>query len=203
MAVSKKLTMGLTSLAVVTALAVGGGSMAMAEDASTGQTLVDKIAAKFNLSKDEVQAVFDEDQGARQEERLADVSKDLQDAVDDGDITAEQKTLIENKIKEQQTARETEMDALKEWATTNNIDMKYVMGGGRHGADLDDAVEDGDITAEQQALIEAKQDELETAREAARDSLVQWAEDNNIDEQYLHFGMGGPGGRGGGPRGDM
>ncbi len=202
MAVSKKMTIGLTSLAVVTALAIGGGSMAMAQGNGAGDSLVDKVATKFNLNKDEVQAVFNEERDARQAERAAEVSSDLQKAVDAGKLSAEQKTLIENKMKENQSAREAEMTSLQEWATTNNIDMRYVMGGGRHGANLDTAVADGKITAEQKTLIEQKQAELEKARDAKRDAMEQWAQDNNIDDAYLHMGMekGGRGGHGSGPR---
>jgi hypothetical protein len=201
MAISNKMKGGLLAVAAVSALAVGAGSVASAQGGNS-DTLVDKIATKFNLNKDDVQAVVDEDRSARQAERLADVSKDLQDAVDAGKITAEQKTLIENKMKENQAARETEMTALKEWATSNTIDLKYVMGGGRHGVDLDDAVADGDITAEQKTLIEQKQAELEKARDEKRDAMEQWAKDNNIDDAYLHMGMGngGRGKHGGGPR---
>lgn len=176
---------------------------------STGDTLIDKLVAKFNLNKDDVQAVFDEEKTERQAERKAEISDRLQDAVDDGDITSDQKTLIENKISELQTTRDAERDALDAWAEQNGIDAKYVMGGGRgmRGGDndrLQDAVDDGDITAEQKTLIESKLDELETAREAQRDELEQWAEDNGIDAKYLiGGGMGmmgggrGPGGPGG------
>ena len=116
---------------------------------------------------------------------------------------------IENKISELQTTRDAERDALDAWAEQNGIDAKYVMGGGRgmRGGDndrLQDAVDDGDITAEQKTLIESKLDELETAREAQRDELEQWAEDKGIDAKYLiGGGMGmmgggrGPGGPGG------
>lgn len=203
MVVSKKMTIGLTSLAVVTALAVGGGSMAMAQGNGGSDSIVDKVATKFNLNKDDVQAVFNEERDARQAERAAEVSSDLQKSVDAGKLTAEQKTQIENKMKENQSARETEMTSLQEWATTNNIDMRYVMGGGRHGANLDTAVADGKITAEQKTLIEQKQAELEKARDAKRDAMEQWAQDNNIDDAYLHMGMekGGREGRGDGPRG--
>jgi hypothetical protein len=201
MARSNKLSVGLASLAAVSVIAVGGGAMALAEDSSSGTTLADRIATKFNLNKNDVQAVFDEEHKTRQAERLADVSQDLQASVEAGKITAEQKTLIENKTKENQAAREAEMTALRDWATTNNINMRYLMGGGLHGANLDDAVADGDISPEQKTLIEQKRDELEKARDAKRDAMQQWAQDNNIDEQYLHFGKGGQSNRGGGHRG--
>ena len=202
MAVSQKVLGGMLAIGAVSAIAVGATSFASAESGSGSNSIIDKIATKFNLNKDEVKAVFDEEHAARQAERLADVSQDLQKAVDAGELTADQKALIETKLKETQTARDAERTALETWANDNGVDVKYVMMGGRHGGDSDrlqKAVDAGDITAEQKTLIEKKQDELQTARESQRDALEQWAKDNNIDTEYLH--MGGPGGhKGGGPQ---
>lgn len=86
---------------------------------------------------------------------------------------------------------------------------------------LDQLVEDGSITEEQQQLILAKQEELQadretqkesmqdlteeerqTARESEREAIESWADENGIDMQYLmpdrgQGGDGGPGARGG------
>ena len=204
MAVSQKVLGSMLAVGAISAIAVGATSFVSAQSSTGGNSLVDRIATKFNLNKDEVKAVFDEEHAARETERLAEVSQNLQSAVDSGKITEEQKTLIENKIKEVQASRDADRQAIEDWATANNIDMQYVMMGGRHGDSSDrlqTAVDNGKITAEQKALIESKQSELETARQAQRDALQQWAEDNNIDANYLH--MGGPGGHGRGMMGGM
>lgn len=79
---------------------------------------------------------------------------------------------------------------------------------------LDDAVAAGKLTEEQKNLILQKQDEIkkqheanrenvsgmtkedrEAAIDSERESLQKWAEENNIDEQYLMVG-GGRRGRG-------
>jgi gas vesicle protein len=65
---------------------------------------------------------------------------------------------------------------------------------------LQELVDSGDITADQKKLIEQKQQELEDARDAIKDELEQWAEDNDIDQKYLMFG--GHGMRGGSGRPD-
>lgn len=194
----------LSTLAIAGAvgiLGLGGASAASALSgtSSSSDSLVDRLVEKFNLNKTEVQAVFDEEQKARTAERTAEQSERLQDAVDDGDITAEQKTKIEAKLKELQAARETERTALEKWATDNKIDTQYLMGRGHGGNDdrLSDAVADGDLTEAQRTLIEDKQDELEEARDKQRDELDQWAEDNDIDTQYLMGGMKGGRGPGG------
>ncbi len=193
----------LSTLAVAGAISILGlggvsAASALSGSSSSNDSLVDRLVEKFNLNKSEVQAVFDEEQKARAAERTAEQSERLQEAVDDGDITAEQKTLIEKKLAELQTAREAERTALEKWATDNMIDAMYLMGRGHGDNDdrLQDAVDDGDLTDAQKKLIEDKQTELEDARDKQRDELEQWAEDNDIDDQYLMGGgEKGPGGR--------
>ncbi len=201
MKVNKKLFVA----GVVTAVSAGsflGVNAASAATSNDGSSIVDKLVSKFNLNRDEVQAVFDEQHDEMEAERAQEMSDRLQEKVDSGDITAEQKTLIENKLAEQKTAREAERSELEAWATENNIDAKYLMGGrGHHGDstnDLDDAVADGDLTEDQKTLIEQKRDELEAKRESNRESLKQWADENDINLQdIMPLGGRGPGGPGG------
>lgn len=196
---------------------LSGLGVASAATNSNGEDgLVSKIATTFNLKEADVQAVFDEEKAERNAERQAELADRLQDAVDDGDITAEQKTLIENKLKELQTAREAEHNELETWAKEHEVDLAYVMAprkvafsGNEKIAPasdrLQEAVEDGDITADQKAAIEDKQKELQAKREADHEALKKWAEDNNIDIRHLMMGglmlhargSGGPMGSGG------
>jgi membrane-associated HD superfamily phosphohydrolase len=190
-------SVGLASL-------TGVHAVSAATDAN-GDSLVSKIAQKFNLNKSDVQAVFDENKTERDAERQAEMSDQLQQAVDDGDITAEQKTLIENKLKELQSARQTEHDALDAWVKEQGIDVEYLMmGGGPNDSSSDSsdrlqtAVDAGKITAEQKTAIEAKQAEMKEQRDTERTALEKWATDNNISQKYLMMGsghgdMGGPG----------
>lgn len=64
-------------------------------------------------------------------------SHNLQELVDDGVITAEQKTAIEAKRAELKDKRGEMRDELKQWAKDNNINLKYLMIGkgyfGHHG----------------------------------------------------------------------
>jgi hypothetical protein len=146
----QKIALGVmvAAISAVTFLGVG-----MASANESGDNLVAKIASKFNLNQTEVQAVFDEfhtEERANMETKRSD---DLQAKVDAGTITAEQKTLIENKLKEMDAEREankdqsltreemqakmqTSREALKTWATENGIDESLIMpmgvrGGGR------------------------------------------------------------------------
>ncbi len=52
----------------------------------------------------------------------------LDQLVKDGKITADQKSKLEAKQKELESARTAERDALKQWASDNGIDMQYLMG---------------------------------------------------------------------------
>ncbi len=178
-------------------LGSAGAASALSSDTSSSDSLVDRLVEKFKLNKSDVEAVFDQERTARDAERQAELSERLQDAVDDGDLTADQKTKIEAKLKERQAAHETERTALEKWMTDNKIDAKYLMARGHGGSDdrLQDAVDDGDLTDAQKTLIEQKQEELETAREKQRDEMEQWAEDNDIDEKYV-MGGGMKGGHG-------
>ncbi|HSX29444.1 MAG TPA: hypothetical protein VLE73_02695 [Candidatus Saccharimonadales bacterium] len=187
---------GISSLGIATA----------ATNSSSSDSLVQKIATKFGLKESDVQAVFDQNKAAHDAERQQAMSDRLQAAVDAGKITAAQKTLIENKQKDLQTARQAEMKDLQAWADQQGIDVQYVMMHGRPGDDgsnqLQSLVDSGKITAAQKSAIEAKQQELQQKRESDRTSLEQWAKDNAIDTQYLMRFGGHPGGMGmGAPEG--
>lgn len=141
------------ALATATLIGVGSvGAVSAATDNSTNgaSSIVDKLASKFNLNKDEVQAVFDEERKQHQAEHQAEQKQHLAQAVTDGTLTqaqadyitkaqAEIKSLMGDGRPDQldEAARQQirdKMAALRTWADDNNVDMRYVMGGGRgHG----------------------------------------------------------------------
>ena len=136
---------------------VAGASLVSAASSTTGaDSLVDKIATKFNLNKVDVKAVFDEEHAAREAEQTAEVKTKLEQLVTDGKLTAEQKDKLlakrdelqkqrdadreamQNKTEaERKTAMEAKRAELYKWASDNGIDKQYLrflMGGGRgHG----------------------------------------------------------------------
>lgn len=149
------------------------------------ESLVERIAMKFNLSENDVQAVFDDYKSDQAAEKT---SEYLQKLVDQGKITPEQKTLIENKLNELRDKVNQEIADLRTWADNNNIsDISYITKGifKKNSNYLQELVNDGKITAEQKTLIEAKQTELKQKYEQAKADLKQWAKDNNIDQKYL------------------
>lgn len=151
---NKKLLLVLGAITII-GVVVLGSSQAFAQESTTQNpvsSLVQKIADKFGLNKDDVQAVFSEhkngvnaNHSVRQEDRLSKL-------VSEGKITEAQKTLIINKQKELTEKRAANKDSLKDlskeeirskmeaeraelekWATDNGIDIKYLMMGPGRG----------------------------------------------------------------------
>lgn len=152
---NKRNTIMLASAASVAILL--GGSLAaqksFAQEGATKTSLVELIASKFNLKKDEVQAVVDQFGQQKQAERQQSYEERLTQAVTDGKLTAAQNDLILAKEKEMQAkmeanrqlateaerraAMEQEKTDLKKWATDNTIDLKWLHPfGGRKGGGM-------------------------------------------------------------------
>ena len=101
------------------------------------QSLIDQIAEKFNLNKDEVQIVaedfhneklnnFSVEHKARMEEKLS-------EAVASGKITDAQKLAILKKHEELQKRHEAERTEMLEWSKQNGLDnLDFKMGLGMH-----------------------------------------------------------------------
>lgn len=139
----------ILSVAVVGVSALGGviylsTQASAAENISPQPTLIERIASRFNLSKDEVQTVFNENREVRQAEHRKQCEERLDKAVADGKITTDQKKKILDKQAElkakykngtndwramtleerraQHTKHRTEIET---WAKENGIDASY------------------------------------------------------------------------------
>jgi hypothetical protein len=142
-------------LAVVAGTGMVSAASSPNASSTNGQSsLIDKIASKFNLNKNDVKAVFDQDRADHQAERQTKVEDRLNQAVTDKKITSDQKDKILAKLKEikadMQAQKDNEGDAMKDktpaerkaamdaqradlekWASDNGIPMQYLqMGGG-------------------------------------------------------------------------
>lgn len=142
------------SIVTVTGLTlVGGLGVASAQSSSNKKdNLVDKIATTFNLDRNDVQKVFDQDRDERKAKNEAKFEERLASAVKDGKLTQEQADKIKAKHDELKTfmtslrdkttdERHSAMKAkraeLKKWAKDNNIPNQFVrfihsQGAGRH-----------------------------------------------------------------------
>jgi polyhydroxyalkanoate synthesis regulator phasin len=122
---------------------------AEAESSKPQDSLVDKIATKFNLNKDEVKKVFDEERGNRQADREEHFKERLNSLVADNKLTQDQANQIEAKHnevtqlrdqlkdktkEERKAALDQKRDEIKQWAKDNGIDEQLIVFGvGRNG----------------------------------------------------------------------
>ncbi len=120
---NKKILFTVMSILVLGGGALTGGKVVAKDSTEHTSTLVQKIADKFGLKKEEVQAVFNQQRSDKFESRLSQL-------VANGKITEAQKQVIIGKHQELRQAK-TKIDfkALKDWATQNGIEVKYLMGG--------------------------------------------------------------------------
>ena len=116
---------------------------ASAEEKTNGMdTLIQKISDTFHLNKTDVQKVFDEHRAEHIAKREGKFEDRLSQAVKDGKLTEEQKTLILNKMKElasesfknmtpeeRRSAMQKKHQELENFAKQNNIDSKWLMPG--------------------------------------------------------------------------
>lgn len=150
-----KLFTGLAAVTILVGGAIAVPKTSAAESITTSSplsSLVEKIASKFNLNKEEVQAVFEEDRTAReanmQAKRKECLDTRLTEAVKDGELTQAQKDLITTKLTEVQ-AKQLEISKitdtgdrqaaqaqlktdLAKWAADNDIDNRWLWFG-EHG----------------------------------------------------------------------
>lgn len=132
-----------------------------ASNTTTGTSMADKIASKFNLNKTDVQKVFDEDRATHEADRTQAEKERLATLVKDGKITQAQSDKIAAKLAEMKSemeanrtamqskteaerkaARDANKAALDKWANDNGIDIQYLMpahggpGGGGPGRNM-------------------------------------------------------------------
>ncbi len=145
MSINNKFVALAVTTGIVAAGALGGLAMADSND-STYPPVVDKIASKFNLNKDEVKKVFDEQKVERQAEHKKLLEEKLAQAVEDGKLTEDQKTKLLAKMEEMHQARDAakdkamenrqaKRDEFKKWAEQNGINLDEVLPApaGEHG----------------------------------------------------------------------
>ena len=149
--IKSKIVLSLVGLALMGTVlfgAVNTFAQNTVSDQNPMSSLVQKIADKFGLNKDEVQAVFDQNRQEHQAQMQTRFEDQLTQDVKDGKITEAQKQLTLTKRQELQANRQTKMESMRNmtneerkvamekerqetenWAKENGIDLKYLMGG--------------------------------------------------------------------------
>ncbi len=134
-------TVGLTSIAAVNVASAHSNG-------NQSDTIVEKLSQKFNINKDEVKKVFEEQRQARSAEMQSKFVDNLSQAVKDGKITEDQKSKLiakESEIRtvmqslkgktseERKAAMETKKAETEKWLKENNIPDGLLPGPGAHG----------------------------------------------------------------------
>ena len=142
MSKNKKITAAAFAIGALALMAgVYGIGTTYAQDNDAHASLIQKLASKFGVGESEVEAVFDEHRGEMQAERQAEFSTKLDEAVEAGEITAEQKQAIIDKHEEMKSKHDELKDLdkderrekmqkirseMKDWTQENDIDMRDI-----------------------------------------------------------------------------
>lgn len=163
----------LLSATLAIAISLAGTAFVYADSDNNSNNfmsqLAEKIAGKFNLSTDDVQAVIDDynseiraNQQAKMEEMQASQEQKIEDelnqALENGDLTQTQVNLILEKREELLSARLEAREA--------NMDQG---------------------TSKTKEEIEQQREQMQDKMQAAREDLQQCLQDNNISVEYMKF----------------
>lgn len=103
------------SRAIIPAVAAGavilvsvyGANLASANGGYGQDSLAERLVSRFNLNKDDVQKVFEENRTAMQTQRRSEVEERLDQAVSEGKLTEDQKNALLSKMDEMRAKRES------------------------------------------------------------------------------------------------
>jgi polyhydroxyalkanoate synthesis regulator phasin len=145
--IKKQLLIGGAIFSLGVASLAGVGLASAQGQGGDHDSLVSKIATKFNLNKDQVQKVFDEEHEAKHAERDKQIQDKITQAVKDGKITKDQANKLTAKheemekfmeslkgktSEERREAMNTKRDEMKKWMEDNNI-PNNLLGFGKQG----------------------------------------------------------------------
>lgn len=133
---NKKIILPLLALTVAIGASTAIIKTVSAADSGTQHaSIVQKLAAKFGLQENDVEAVFDENRAEIQKEHEQAFDERLNQAVADGKITAAQRGAILVKHTEMQQMREVEREVhqqkraeFTQRTEANNIDPSFLFG---------------------------------------------------------------------------
>jgi ABC-type phosphate transport system auxiliary subunit len=114
MQIDKKYFLPVVALTVLSGATVFGASVASAHGQVDGDTLVEKLATKFHVKTEDVQAVFDENRAEHEANREKEREARLAQLVIDGKLTEDQKNALIAKHQEMEAKRDTMRDSLKD-----------------------------------------------------------------------------------------
>jgi len=120
---NKKILLSVLTLGIIISLAGYGVKNVLADDENNlSATIVARIAQKFNLKEEDVQAVFEAVRDERRAEMQKTREEKLSRAVSDGVITEAQKTALLTKMEEHKGERMQNREEMQKWFTEQGID---------------------------------------------------------------------------------
>ncbi|MDA3814776.1 MAG: hypothetical protein PF549_00205 [Patescibacteria group bacterium] len=148
MSISKKVIIPSLILGAMFYVGAYGVGTTLASENENGQdTIVQRIAERFNLNTNEVQEVFNENQENRQAEMQERQEERLAQAVSEGKLSEEQKELLLSKMEENRAERgenretfrgmtyeekmnerEEHQEEMQGWMEENGVDHDDLMG---------------------------------------------------------------------------
>jgi restriction endonuclease len=120
---SKRLLTTILTLGVIASVGYFGTNFVLADEENPmHQTLISRIAQKFNLSETDVKAVFESVRDERLEEMKTEREEKLSQAVSDGILTEVQKQALLSKMEELMGERQQNKEKLRAWFSEQGID---------------------------------------------------------------------------------
>ncbi len=133
----KKVTYALAAVALLGAIGYSTTIAVVRADTTSNHPMIQALAERFGLNEDEVEEALDEiraDHFAKMQQAHEDR---LNQAVEDGVITEDQKSALMEKHEEMAQEREQNRDEMRTWFEEQGIDEEalheYMGGFGRHG----------------------------------------------------------------------
>ncbi len=120
---NKKVLAAVLALGIIASVGYFGGSYVLADNENPmHQTLISRIAQKFNLRESDVEAVFEAVRDEKHEEMKSQRAERLTQAVKDGVITEAQKNALIAKMDEHIGEKRANRAEMQKWFADNNID---------------------------------------------------------------------------------
>lgn len=121
---NKKVLAAVLALGIIASVGYFGSNYVLADDENPmHQTLISRIAEKFNLKESDVEAVFEAVRDEKHEEMKAEREKRLTQAVSDGVITESQKVAILSKMNTNVAERKGNREEMQNFFMEQGIDQ--------------------------------------------------------------------------------
>lgn len=128
----RRIVVPLTTLLVIAVLSYGSGQI-LAHGDGGGVSVAQRVAERFNLNEEEVEALFEEIREEKKQGHQAMFEAMIDEAAEAGKITEEQRRLIIDKFDELRSTEggvqnhlETRRE-LETWAEANGIDLSILV----------------------------------------------------------------------------